>query len=406
MTTAILTPFVRGKAAQTGGVWRKKLLPVGQINYKGRVLSFTRDYLGGLADAFRNRAYDQVPFQLAGDENKHTNDVERYGGKITDMALEDDGLWVSVQPTERGRQVLADNPELGVSARIVEAYDRSDGRFFPKAIQHVLATLDPRIPGLGAWQTVDAANDVDVTYDLSGAEFAGEGKEPGMPELTQEQQAKLAGLLNLDADKLAALVASMDAGAMNNLTGGGNPAVPPVPPAEPPAADGGGEDLLSDDELDALVDQALALDAAGLLDDEPDYAGSSLSAEDQMAIELAQSAAAENSRQLGIINRQLDKERWDSERRRLVSSGTPPFIADLAQPLLEGSGHVVDLSNGSGAVDAGQIVRKILNEYAKLGDQLGIGVELGTPMDVPDEGPAGEAARNDLVARTRAQMGL
>jgi hypothetical protein len=399
LTTAILTPFVRGKAAQAGGAWRKKLLPVGQINYKGRVLSFTRDYLGGLAEAFRNRAYDQVPFQLAGDENKHTNDVERYGGSITGMDLEDDGLWVTVKPTERGARVLADNPDLGVSARIVEAYDRSDGKFFPKAIQHVLATLDPRIPGLGAWQTVDAANDVDVTYDLSGAEFAGEGKEPGMPELTQEQQDKLAGLLNLDAGKLAALVASMDPG-----TGDGNPA---TPPATPPAADADGEELLTDAQLDELVDEALALDAAGLLgEDVPDLVGTGLSVEDQMALELASSTAAENARQLAVINRQLDRERWDAERRRLIGSGTPPFIADLAQPLLEGSGHVVDLAGGSGTVDAGQIVRKILTEYARLGDQLGIGVELGTPMDAPDDGPAGETSRLELVDRARAQMGL
>lgn len=401
MTTAILTPFVRGKAAQSGGMWRKKLLPVGQINYKGRVLSFTRDYLGGLADAFRNRAYDQVPFQLAGDENKHTNDVERFGGKITGMALEDDGLWVTVQPTERGAQVLKDNPELGVSARIVEAYDRSDGRFFPKAIQHVLATLDPRIPGLGGWQTVDAANDVDVTYDLSGAQFAGDAKEPGMPDLTDEQRAKLAGLLNLDADKLAALVASMDPGTG---TGTGTTTPPAAPPASPAA---GSEDLLTDAELDALVDEALALDAAGLLDEDlPDVVGAGLSVEDQMALELASSTAQENARQLAIINHQLDRERWDAERRRLTSAGTPPFIADLAQPLLEGSGHVVDLANGSGTVDAGQIVRKILTEYAKIGAQLGIGVELGTPMDAPEEGPAGETARNDLVNRARAQMGL
>lgn len=395
MTTAILTPFVRGKATtQGGGAWRKKLLPVGSINYKGRTLSFTKDYLSGLAKAFTDRAYDQVPFQLAGDDNKHTNDVERFGGQITGMDLSDDGLYVTVDATPRGAKVLADNPLLGVSARIVEAYDRSDGKFFPKAIQHVLATLDPRIPGLGGWQAVEASNDVDITYDLSGAEFAGDGKEPGMPELTDEQRAKLAGLLSLDADKLAALVASMDPG-----TG-----TPPAPTAPPAASD---EDLLSEAELDALVEQALELDAAGLLDEDvPDLVGTGLSVEDQMALELANATSAENARQLLIINRQLETERWDSERRRLVSSGTPPFIADLAQPLLEGSGHVVDLANGSGTVDAGQIVRKILTEYAKLGDQLGIGVELGTPMDAPDEGPAGETARNELVDRARAQMGL
>ena len=70
--------------------------------------------------------------------------------------------------------MLTANPKLGVSARIVEDYARSDGRHFPAAIQHVLGTLDPRIPGLGAWQAIEAASPVpDTVIDLSAATFAG-----------------------------------------------------------------------------------------------------------------------------------------------------------------------------------------------------------------------------------------
>jgi hypothetical protein len=67
------------------------------------------------------------------------------------MQVEPDGLYVTLNPTERGARVLAENPGLGVSARIVEQYQRADGKFFPAAIQHVLGTLDPRVTGLGAW---------------------------------------------------------------------------------------------------------------------------------------------------------------------------------------------------------------------------------------------------------------
>jgi hypothetical protein len=38
----------------------------------------------------------------------------------------------------------------------------------------VLGTLDPRIPGLGAWQPVDMANSGAITIDLSSYSFAGE----------------------------------------------------------------------------------------------------------------------------------------------------------------------------------------------------------------------------------------
>lgn len=397
MTAAVLTPFTGSKAIELGNRrWAKRLLPVGEINYQGRVLKFSKDYLGGLVKAFKDRAYDQVPFQLAGDSNKHTNDVERYGGQIVDMALKPDGLYIELEPTERGEKVLKDNPLCGVSARIVEAYDRSDGKFFPKAIQHVLATLDPRIPALGGWSTVEAANDVDITIDLSSAQFTTE--DNAMPELTDEQQGKLAELLKIPADKLAALVSGLTTADASALTGG---------------EVGGEPGELDDAELDALIDEALALDEAGMLGPDGEIlepgeqvpVGAGLSNDDAaMAIELAQAGVDENSRQLSIISQQLDHERWLNERAKL-SRHVPPFLVDLAQPLLEGAGHTVELSGGKYA-DAGQIMRKVLDETGKLFASLGFetDVELGTSMDVPDD--VTEDARGDIISRAKRDMGL
>ena len=155
MTAAVLTPFTAADAVELAAqTWRKKLLPVGEVEYKGRLLRFTKDYLGQLVRSFNDRAYDQVALQLADTENRHTNDPERFRGEVAGMELGDDGLYVTVHTTEAGSKVLQENPRLGVSARIVEDYDRSDGKHYPAAVQHVLATLDPRIPGLGAWQAI------------------------------------------------------------------------------------------------------------------------------------------------------------------------------------------------------------------------------------------------------------
>jgi hypothetical protein len=400
MATAVLTPFDLGAGAQNGGTWWKRLLPVGDIEYQGRTLHFTRDYLAGLVESFRRRAYDQVPFQLAGDDNKHTNDVERTGGEITGMELRGDGLWIGVAPNARGAQVLTANPKVGVSARIVESYERSDGQLFPKAIQHVLATLDPRIPELGPWQAVEAANDVDTTFDLSGLTFATDEPEATtMPEMTDDQRRKLTRLLEIPDDQLDALVAGLD-----------NPAAAAAGAAELDPTPGD-DALLSDAELDALVSEAERMDAAGLLDEDGEPvgalagAGAGLSNEALMAIELAQATGDENARQLGIINSQLDSERWQNERRKLTAAGVPPYIADLAQPLLEGSGHVVDLANGQ-AVDAGAIMRKVLSEYARIGEQLGVGIELGSPFDEPDGEATAARERDGVVALARTQMGL
>lgn len=166
--------------------WAKRILPIGEIAYKGRTLKFTPDYLGKLVDAFHDRAYDYVPFQLADAQNNHTNDPERYAGQIEGLELREDGLWALARLTERGQRVLQDNPNLGVSARIVEQYDRADGKHYTAAIQHVLGTHDPRVTSLGSWQPVDMANESEMVIDLSGASWAGEdtGTEG---ELTDEE---------------------------------------------------------------------------------------------------------------------------------------------------------------------------------------------------------------------------
>jgi hypothetical protein len=202
-TATVITPFSWASPAIELGNrrWRKRILPVGDVAYQGRTLHFTRDYLSSLVEAFNNRAYDQVSFQLADAKNSHTNDPERHRGTITGLELADDGLYATTQVTEAGERILAENPMLGVSARIVENYERSDGKFYPYAIQHILGTLDPRIPALGEWQPVDMANSGgQVVIDLSGSAWDG---EPGPPDTTltdAELQEWLTAIDEADAE--------------------------------------------------------------------------------------------------------------------------------------------------------------------------------------------------------------
>jgi len=219
MPAEIRTPFIKSRALMTApSVWRKKVLPVGEVEYQGRMLQFDRDYLEDLAAAFKAGAYDQVPFQLATDDNKHTNNPERTRGWVTGVEVQNDGLWVTARVTPEGNKVLTSNPNLGVSARIVEEYARSDGNFFPAAIQHVLGTLDPRIPGLGPWEAVEMSNSagVDMIIDLSAAEFAGEEGGSTMPDMDADQQARLARLLELDPDEIAGLLDQLNEDASDD----------------------------------------------------------------------------------------------------------------------------------------------------------------------------------------------
>ena len=439
MTAAVLTPFTAAEAVELGNrLWRKRVLPVGDVEYKGRMLHFTRDYLGQLVAAFQNRAYDQVPFQLADAANSHTNDPERTRGEIRSMDLEDDGLYITAELTEDGERVLTANPRLGVSARIVESYDRSDGKHFPAAVQHVLGTLDPRIPGLGAWQAIEAASPVpDTVIDLSASVFAGDvaahthqyqpqpaaPAEPegtdGMPDLdalTDEQKARLMQLLALPDDQLDALAAGgvvLTAEELDALTAPGD---------GDEGTDGvtGDEDELAaeiaamtDEELAAIEAEFEAGESGGAPGFTPNYmpegepVSAGLSAEAQFAIDLATARAEETQREMAVISARLREQDYQAEKRKLADLGVPPFITELARPLLEGSGRTVELANGKTA-DGGQIMRRVLTEYAQQVKLLDLSGEEGSPIDEPED--AGreqrDASREDIVARYKAMTGL
>ena len=82
--------------------------------------------------------------------------------------------------TEAGEQVISDNPMLGVSARIVENYARSDGKFYPAACSTCWAPWTPH-SAIGSWQPVDMCNGGQVVIDLSAAWLASPARAATWP---------------------------------------------------------------------------------------------------------------------------------------------------------------------------------------------------------------------------------
>ena len=410
MTTTLLTPVDHSKARPSGAsLWRKQILPVGTIDYKGRKITFSREYLASLVKSFADKAYDTVPFQFADGQNTHTNAPEQRRGTVRDLELTDDGLDIIVEAGADAAKHLAEYPDLGVSARIVESYDRADGRHFPAAIQHVLGTLDPRITGMRPWQAIDAANDDGDVLDLTALEYAAPTatvtgptdttppaspapaqKETGMA-FTPEQEARLAKLLDLDDTKFDKMLAAAEEG-----------------------------EQLSDEDLQALIeslpaDEPAAPEPVAEAAPEPEAekvpVGASLSVEAQAAIDLANSRAEETSIELARVTTALNRAAFEKERDHYSREyGIPPRITDLARPVLEGEGHVVELANGSN-VDAGAIVRKVLSEVGKTVKMLDLSGEMGSPLDggrdaerAAEEQTAAE--RKDLVGAVRRMTGI
>lgn len=388
MPAEIRTPFSKSRALLTApNTWRKKVLPIGEVEYQGRMLQFDRDYLEDLAQAFKAGAYDQVPFQLAPDDNKHTNNPERTRGWVTDVAVENDGLWVTAQVTPAGNKVLTENPNLGVSARIVEEYARSDGNYFPAAIQHVLGTLDPRITGLGPWEAVEMSNTVEMIIDLSAATFAGEEGGGTMPDLSPEMQAKLTRLLDLDPDQLSALVETMEDYQAEDED----------PDAELIAA------------IESMTDDEFAEVAAEFGVAEPQFAGAGASLSNgygMSEIDLANYQLAETQRQMAVLQGHHDAQAFENEKRRMLNLGVPLYITELARPLLEGTGKTVELSNGQ-TTDAGLIMRKVLTEFGRAAAMIDMSGEIGSPVGMePDTSEHAEQARSNRVSQIRGQLGI
>lgn len=173
---AIQAPLVRGEAIELTGtgsrIFRKQVLKVGTINYKGQRLDFTPAYLDDLVAAYRHGAYDSVPLVFADAQNRHTQDVERIRGEVTDLARVGDSLTATIRvATPQAAQLLRDHPKLGVSVRIEPDVKRPDGRRGP-AVQHVLATANPRITGMTPWEPVELSRGPARTViDLSNHDF-------------------------------------------------------------------------------------------------------------------------------------------------------------------------------------------------------------------------------------------
>lgn len=385
MKQVILTPLdFSGTEQLERRLYRKKVLPVGSISYEGRKIDFTPEYLQTMVDSFNDGAYDNVPLQFAPDNNSHSNDVERYRGDVVAMGLENDGLYVTVSATPDGAKILSQNSKLGISARIVNDYDRADGKHYDAAMQHVLATHDPRITGLGPWSEVNSFSNDDLAdiLDLTGERFPAKKtkKERSVPkkdELSDDELGRLRTFLaELDEDPA---VDEVDAGTDEDV-----------------------DDELTDDELNDLLaelDAEIAEEAP--VTAEPVLADATLSNPNTEALELARSQSTELSR----IRGELDEQKWSNERVSLMKThGLPPSIVDKAKPLLRGEGHVLEFSNGD-TVDAGAVMRDVLHAVGDLAKLLDLSHELGSGVDEPDLSDDARTKRDDTTKAVRALMG-
>jgi hypothetical protein len=409
MTTQILSPIELGETSKVGGrLFRKQILPVGSINYKGRRIDFTRDKLAEMEQAFRSRAFDTVPLVFADKDNTHTMDPRATTGEMVDVELTADGLDGIFRASDEAAKLLESYPKVGVSARILENYERADGRSFPAAIQHALITSDPRITGMRPWEAVNLSVEVESTLDLTAETFAPVGgqEEVEMAErsLTEDEIGRV----------VRAVIAQMQEGPEATAADPG--AVEDEQDETPEGVEDGTsgseqDDDVSDEELDRLIAGILAAEDGAEQEQPADQQQEEVAepepvaaSNDTPATELANARAQELEVQLANMQRKLDERDFVAERTQLAEKyGIPPAVTDLARPLLEGR-QVIELSNGN-SVDAGRVVRDV---FAALGEKirlLDLSSAVGSAFETDKDKDETED-RNNWISKTRADLGL
>src|SRR5690606_2454516 len=111
-----------------------------------------------------------------------------------------------------------------------------------------------------------------------------------------------------------------------------------------------------------------------------------------LAADTVDSTLREDISQMQI---DLAEERWSNQRKEYVRSGVPPFLLDLAAPVLSSpEAAVIDLSNADEPVNATETIRQMLDGVKGLVDlrpEIGHRIDLSADQD--------DTSRDDILLK-------
>lgn len=380
MGKAFLTPLALSDAQKVGRrrFW-KQVLPETSINYDGQKINFDKPFHLDLSKSFKSQAFDQVPIVFADARNGHNMDPRNFGGDVLDMEYrgpgKQGGTWALIEADKEAARAIKRNPKLGVSARIRQGVEKADGRFFNRAIEHVLLTMNPRVTGMSPWQAVDLAEDTDTeVVDLTAQHYeegTPMGKGTTKTRRGSRRQIDLSALSDEEFNRLLDLAHTV---------------------VEDPAdLDEDLDEDLVDEDLDDDEDEDTPREPRkkkskvkttkvveresednGDEDDEDDSDGDA---------DLSDSVIRrEEVSQFGQMRIDLAKRDWNTRRDGYLRDGVPAFLLDLAEPVLSQPDKVtLDLADSDDEFDVSETVTKMLDGVKRIVDLTG---EIGTSLDV------------------------
>jgi hypothetical protein len=345
------------KDKKTGQVYYKKqILPEGKFTYKtadGKdiELDLTAAQHQAYVKSFKDKAYDEVPFQFGA----HTNDPTIRKGTMADVEyVPGKGSWGYFQLDEEAAKYVEKYPNFGVSPRLVVGLKRMDGKTFPAAIQHVAGTVVPRASGMSPWEKIELSED-DMPDTVTIIDFSDE-TIIAHRDVKETPVTKTTG----------------------NGGNGGN--------------QNSGETFTLSQEQYAFFTkmQEEYAKAEALLGE-----GDAPKEQEKVTVDLSEvtSKADKALAEIAQMRAAAVAETWAARKALLLSQGVPPAALDLADPVMTSvDSQVYDLSDGEGGtvkVDAktqmlGQL--ELMKGMIDLGGELGHGQSgmVGSPDDTPE----------------------
>ena len=364
MTEILLGPTLTGGATtkvkdkSTGDVYYKKqILPEGKYKYRTKSgedveLDLTAPQHQTFVDSFKNKAYDEVPFQIGHGDDK---DLKARKGTMANVEyVPGKGTWGYFKLEQDAAQYVEKYPNFGVSPRLVLDLNRMDGKKFAGAIQHVAGTVVPRASGMSPWEKVELSDD----EQIDGAEIFDFSDET----ITAHKDVK-------------------------------------ETPVTKTMGTGEGEKTftLSQDEYNFFQEQMKAYQEIMKTEDDKDKKPAptsvTLSEEDKQTIADAKKAALDAAAGLASIKAQAIRDAWVAKKQLLLSQGVPPAALDLADPVMtDVDAKVYDLSDADGdtvKIDARTQMLNLLETMkgtVDLGGERGHGITgIGSEEDVTED---------------------
>lgn len=350
----VLTDGVTSKVTDkaTGKIYYKKqILPEGKYTYKtsdGKdlELDLTADKIKSYIQAFKDKAYDEVPFQFGA----HSNDPTIRKGTLANVEhVPGKGAWGYFELDEQAAQYVEKYPNFGVSPRLVLNLKRMDGKEFPGAIQHVAGTVVPRASGMSPWEKI---------------------------ELSEDEQIDGAQVFDFSDETIKAHK-DVKVGDVTKTTGKG---------------EGGTSVTLSEEEYDFFKKMRTEYQEAERLLSESSGGGGTKT--EKSTVDLSEVTGKADAALAAIAEMRASavRESWIAKKQLLLSQGVPPAALDLADPVMTAvESQVYDLATEEGTVkvDAktqmlGQL--ELMKGMIDLGGEKGHGITgVGSEADNPDE---------------------